>query len=145
MNKALFDQFDSSYTTNDLKNIVLFFYPKDNTPGCTKEMVAFNEHKDAFEKLGFKVIGISKDSMSSHKSVTDKFSLSISLISDENKEWISFFDVYKEKKNYGKTYMGVVRTTLLFDEKGDTVKRWNNVKVEGHVETVLEFIKERVS
>lgn len=122
------------------KKVVLFFYPKDNTPGCTKEAVGFSDKKAEFDAANVELIGVSKDSVKSHQNFINKFDLKVTLLSDPDIKLISHFDVWKEKKNYGKTYMGIVRTTIILDEDGAVVKRWDNVKVNGHVDSVLEFV-----
>jgi thioredoxin-dependent peroxiredoxin len=124
------------------KKIVLFFYPKDNTSGCTKEAKEFSDKKDIFEALNVAVYGISKDSVTSHQTFIKKQNLSVNLLSDPDMKLIQAFDVWKEKKNYGKTYMGIVRTTILLDEDTHVIKRWDNVRVNGHVDAVLNIIKE---
>lgn len=122
------------------KKVVLFFYPKDNTPGCTKEAVGFSEKKAAFDKANTVLIGVSKDSVKSHQNFIKKYNLEVLLLSDPDRVLISKFDVWKEKKNYGKTYMGIVRTTVILDEEGTVINRWDNVKVNGHVEEVLAYV-----
>jgi len=125
------------------KRTVLFFYPKDDTPGCTKEAIEFSQAKPEFDALGVQVFGISKDSVESHNAFTKKHNLSIPLLSDENKASLEAFNVWREKKNYGKTYMGVVRTTIILDENGNIEKRWDNVSVDGHVQAVLNYLKKK--
>jgi thioredoxin-dependent peroxiredoxin len=128
----------------DLKGmkVVLYFYPKDNTSGCTKEACAFNDHLKVLEKKGAIVIGVSADSVASHKKFADKYSLIFPLLSDEKKEMIKKYGVWKEKSMYGKKYMGIERTTFVIDEKGVISHIFPKVKVEGHVEEVLEALKE---
>lgn len=130
-------------TLADLKpaNVVLFFYPKDNTPGCTKEAIGFSEMLPEFEKLNTKVIGISKDSVKKHDNFVKKQNLTVPLLSDEDSNICEQFDVWKEKSMYGKTYMGIERSTFLIDGTGQVVQEWRNVKVPGHVEEVLEVVK----
>jgi peroxiredoxin Q/BCP len=118
-------------------SVVLFFYPRDNTSGCTKEAQAFTAHKDAFEKLNVKIIGISKDSVKSHDKFVEKQGLGIPLLSDEKGDICEQFDVWKEKSMYGKTYFGIERSTFLIDGSGQVVQEWRKVKVAGHVEAVL--------
>jgi len=127
----------------DLKGmkVVLYFYPKDNTSGCTKEACAFNDHLKVLEKKGAIVIGVSADSVASHKKFADKYSLIFPLLSDEKKEMIKKYGVWKEKSMYGKKYMGIERTTFVIDEKGVISHIFPKVKVEGHVEEVLEALK----
>lgn len=134
---------DTSFSLEKLKGsrTVLFFYPKDDTPGCTREAIAFSEAKNEFDALGVAVFGVSKDSVASHQAFIKKYNLNVSLLSDEEKHSLEAFDVWKEKKNYGKTYMGVVRTTVVLDVEGNVEKRWNNVSVDGHVQAVLDYLK----
>ena len=121
------------------KTIILYFYPKDNTPGCTTEAIEFNNN---IEKLSTKeviVIGVSKDSVKSHSNFCKKYNLSFDLISDENLELIESYNVWQEKKNYGKTYMGIVRSTFII-ENNIIKEAFYNVKVKGHVERVLNHL-----
>ena len=125
----------------DGRALVLFFYPKDDTSGCTKEAVAFSEHKAEFDALGVDVIGMSPDSPAKHDKFIAKHGLTVTLASDEEKEVLEAFGVWKEKSMYGKTYMGVERSTFLIDREGRIVRAWRKVKVPGHVEEVLEAAK----
>ena len=130
----------------DLKNfrpnpIVLFFYPRDNTTGCTREAKDFTENLNQFDNTDVSVIGISKDSVESHKKFINKQNLAISLLSDENGKVCEDFGVWKEKSMYGKTYMGIERSTFIIDGEGLIVKEWRKVKVAGHVNEVLKEIK----
>lgn len=122
-------------------NVVLFFYPKDNTPGCTKEAIGFSELMSEFETANTKVIGISKDSVSAHDKFITKQNLAMPLLSDENSDICEQFQVWKEKSMYGKTFMGIERSTFLIDGTGQVVREWRKVKVPGHVEEVLEAVK----
>lgn len=124
------------------KKVILYFYPKDMTPGCTLEAIEFNEHKDDFEKLNAVVIGVSKDSILSHEKFKDKNELKIDLASDMELEIIKAFGVWQEKNMYGKKTMGVVRTTFIIDENGIIQKIYPKVRVKGHVDKVLEDLKE---
>ena len=110
------------------RKVVLYFYPKDNTAGCTKQACSFGELYPQFQEKGAVVIGISKDSVASHKKFEEKHGLPFTLLSDPEKEVIQAYDVWKEKKNYGKISMGVVRTTYLIDENGVIVKAFDKVK-----------------
>ncbi len=110
------------------KKVILYFYPKDNTAGCTKQACGFGELYPQFLEKGAVVIGVSKDSVASHKKFEEKYGLPFTLLSDTEKEVIRAYDVWKEKKNYGKVSMGVVRTTYLIDEKGVIVKAYDKVK-----------------
>ncbi|OMH40939.1 thioredoxin-dependent thiol peroxidase [Desulfurobacterium indicum] len=123
------------------KWIVLYFYPKDNTPGCTKEAEDFTEKLKEFEKLNAVVIGVSPDSVESHKKFKEKKNLKVTLLSDPEKEIIKAYDAWKLKKRFGKEYYGVVRTTYLIDPEGKVAHVWKNVRVKGHVDKVLETLK----
>ena len=119
------------------QSVVLFFYPKDDTPGCTKEAIAFSEKLSEFEAHNTIVLGISKDSVESHKKFSEKYSLKVQLLSDPDLTVMKSYGVWREKKNYGKSYMGVVRTTFLIKPDGLIEKIWNNVRVNGHSEKVF--------
>ena len=130
----------------DLKNfrpntIVLFFYPRDNTSGCTKEAKDFSENLKLFDGINVNVFGISKDSVESHEKFIKKQNLAIMLLSDKNGNVCEDFGVWKEKSMYGKTYMGIERSTFIIDGNGLIVKEWRKVKVAGHVNEILEEIK----
>ncbi|THF52214.1 thioredoxin-dependent thiol peroxidase [Allorhizobium terrae] len=124
------------------KPVVVYFYPKDNTSGCTVEATAFTALADAFEKANAVVIGISPDSVKSHDKFVAKHNLSIILGSDEEKTTLEAYQVWKEKSMYGKTYMGVERTTYLIDRDGKIAAIWPKVKVPGHAEAVLKAVEE---
>ncbi|MEX0285430.1 MAG: thioredoxin-dependent thiol peroxidase [Paracoccaceae bacterium] len=132
-----------SVTLSDLRGskVVLFFYPRDDTSGCTKEAIGFSEHLAAFEAAGVKVFGVSKDSVKSHDKFVAKHDLTVPLLSDEDGQTCEDYGVWKEKKMYGKTFMGIERTTVLIDGDGNVAERWNKVKVPGHVEAVLEAVE----
>lgn len=121
--------------------VVLFFYPRDDTPGCTKESIGFSQSRSAFEKAGAKVFGISKDSMTSHEKFASKRDLQIPLLSDENGSACEDYGVWKEKSMYGKKFMGIERSTFLIAADGTIARVWNKVKVPGHVEEVLEAVR----
>lgn len=121
---------------------LLYFYPKDDTPGCTMEASDFTRLKWEFENLGIQVIGVSKDSEASHAKFCNKYNLSMQLVSDEDESLHTQFSVIGEKKNYGKVYIGVIRSTFLLDQTGKIIKEWRNVKATGHAEKVLREIKE---
>ena len=121
--------------------VVLFFYPRDNTSGCTKEAVAFSALLPEFEAAGVKVFGISKDSLASHDKFIAKQELTVPLLSDEHSTVCEDFGVWAEKKMYGKTFMGIVRSTVLIDASGKISRTWPKVKVPGHAEEVLEAVK----
>jgi len=119
------------------EHTLLYFYPKDDTPGCTLEAQDFTRLVPEFRGLGIQIIGVSKDSESSHEKFCNKYSLGIQLISDESGELHEQFGVIGEKKNYGKVYIGVIRSTFLLDGTGNIVQEWRNVKATGHAEKVL--------
>jgi peroxiredoxin Q/BCP len=127
---------------NNLKsNLVIYVYPKDNTPGCTKESNDFAKNYEKFKKLKTEILGLSKDSIESHLKFKKKFKFPFDLISDENKVFIKALGAWGEKTLYGKKFMGVKRTTILINKNKKVLKIWNNVKVKDHVKNVLEFIK----
>ncbi|ROU04152.1 thioredoxin-dependent thiol peroxidase [Histidinibacterium lentulum] len=121
--------------------VVLYFYPKDDTPGCTREALGFTEHADAFAEAGAVVLGVSKDSVSKHDRFRDKHGLKVALLSDEHGDVCERYGVWKEKSMYGKTYMGIERATFLIDGDGRIARAWRKVSVPGHVEEVLEAVK----
>lgn len=123
------------------KKVVLYFYPKDDTPGCTKEAVGFTEALAKFKRAGAVVIGASKDTVEKHGKFRDKYELKIPLVSDEDGSLCKDYGVWAKKMNYGKSYMGIERSTFLIDEKGKVAKVWRKVRVPGHVEEVLEAVK----
>ena len=120
------------------KKVILYFYPKDNTPGCTRQACGFSELRPQFEEKGAVILGVSRDSVASHKRFEEKQGLSFTLISDPELKVIQAYDVWKEKKNYGKVSMGVVRTTYLIDEKGMIVKAFDKVKAAENPAQMLE-------
>ena len=122
------------------KKVVLYFYPKDDTPGCTKEASAFRDEFPKFSGLNAVILGVSPDSAESHKKFIAKYKLPFDLLSDENKEVLEKYEVWKEKNNYGKIYMGVERTTYIIDENGMISKIFNHVKVEGHSAAIQEAL-----
>lgn len=119
------------------KKIILYFYPKDNTPGCTKQACGFAERYPQFIEKGAVVLGISKDSVASHKKFEEKYGLPFTLLSDPELKVIQAYDVWKEKMNYGKISMGVVRTTYLIDEEGKIAKAFDKVKAADNPEQML--------
>lgn len=123
------------------KKVVLYFYPKDNTSGCTKEACSFNEYLPHFLGIDAVVLGVSPDSSASHKKFVDKYNLNFTLLSDEEKKVVEAYGVWKEKSMYGRKYMGVERTTFIIDENGKVKYIFPKVKVEGHTEKVLEALK----
>ena len=124
------------------KDLIIYFYPRDLTPGCTTESNEFNDSLKKIKKLGWNVIGVSRDSLKSHQKFIDKYSFKFPLISDENEKICKMFDVIKEKSLYGRKYMGIDRSTFLLNQKLEVLHVWRNVKVKGHVEEVIETIKE---
>lgn len=124
------------------KKVILYFYSKDNTSGCTSEACDFRDNQELFDDADAVVIGVSKDSLESHKKFRDKNNLKFILASDSNLELIQAYDVWKEKNMYGKKAMGVERSTFIIDEEGIVRKIYNKVKVKGHVDQVLKDLKE---
>ena len=118
------------------KKLVLYFYPKDDTPGCTTESCAFRDNLPLFEKLGVAVLGISKDSVASHTKFKTKFNLTFPLLSDEKGTTCEDYGVWTQKSMYGKTYMGIERSTFLIDAHGKITRIWRKVSVDGHVDEV---------
>lgn len=141
---SLPDSFGNKRTLKEFlgKKIILYFYPKDNTPGCTTEACDFRDTFSEYKNLDAVVIGVSPDSVKSHKKFVDEFKLPFILLSDEEKTVIEKYDVWKEKSMYGKKYMGVERTTFLIDAKGIVRKIYEKVKVPGHVEEVYKDLQE---
>ena len=140
---SLPDQDGNAHSLSDYigKKVILYFYPKDNTPGCTKQACGFAERYPQFLEKGAVVLGVSKDSVSSHKNFEQKYALPFPLLSDPEKEVIQAYDVWKEKKNYGKVSMGVVRTTYLIDKNGIIVKAMGNVKAAENPGKMLELVE----
>ena len=124
------------------KYVVLYFYPKDDTPGCTIETNEFNKLLPKFKKLECEVYGISKDSLKSHDKFRDKYKIKFDLLADEELKVLKKYKVWKKKKFMGREFMGVVRTTYLLDKKGQILKIWNNVKAKDHAKEVLETLKQ---
>lgn len=120
------------------KKVILYFYPKDNTPGCTKQACGFAERYPQFQEKGAVVLGVSKDSVKSHKNFETKYELPFTILSDPDRKAIEAYDVWKEKKNYGKVSMGVVRTTYLIDEEGIIIKAMDKVKAADNPQQMLE-------
>jgi len=119
------------------KWVVLYFYPKDNTPGCTKESIGFSEELEKIKELNAEVLGISPDSEKSHTKFADKHNLKVTLLSDPEKEVLKSYNVWQLKKMFGREVYGVVRSTFLINPEGLIEKAWNKVKVKGHVEDVV--------
>lgn len=137
---TLLDQNGEMHSLSDYagKKVILYFYPKDNTPGCTRQACGFSELRPQFEEKGAVILGVSRDSVASHKRFEEKQGLSFTLLSDPELKVIQAYDVWKEKKNYGKVSMGVVRTTYLIDEKGMIVKAFDKVKAAENPAQMLE-------
>ena len=123
------------------KYVVIYFYPKDDTPGCTIETNDFNKLLPKFKKLGCNVYGISKDGLKSHNKFREKYKIKFNLLADEEIKVIKKYKVWGKKKFMGREYMGIIRTTFLIDKKGKIIKIWNNVKVKDHAKEVLETLK----
>lgn len=122
------------------KKAVIYFYPKDNTSGCTREAEAFRHHYESFQKYNTAIVGVSRDSVRSHDNFIKKYDLPFPLISDADETLCNIFGVIQEKSMYGRTYMGIVRSTFLIDEDGKLIVEWRKVKVKGHAEAVLDTV-----
>ena len=122
-------------------NLVLFFYPKDNTPGCTSEAQSFAQHHDAFQKVNTSIFGVSRDSLKSHENFREKLSLPFHLISDQDEQLCTLFDVIRPKKMAGREFLGIERSTFLIDKDGVLQHAWRKVKIKNHVEDVLQAIQ----
>jgi len=134
---------DQTFQLSDYKgkNIVLYFYPKDNTPGCTTEGIQFREMYPQFQQANTEIFGVSRDSIRSHEGFKAKLDMPFQLISDPDETLCTMFDVMKMKNMYGKKVRGIERSTFIIDESGKLVKEWRGVKVPGHIDDVLEFVK----
>ncbi|HZG72268.1 MAG TPA: thioredoxin-dependent thiol peroxidase [Chondromyces sp.] len=126
------------------KNIVLYFYPKDMTPGCTTQACDFRDQQEKFASLNTVILGISKDPVEKHKKFIEKYNLPFLLLSDPEHQACELYGVWKLKKNFGKEYMGIERSTFVINAEGKLVKEWRKVKVKGHVEEALEYIQEHL-
>ena len=124
--------------------LVIYFYPRDNTPGCTSEAKDFTKLYKEFKKLNCEIFGISKDSVESHKKFISKFKIPFELLSDEKIVALKKYGAWGEKSMYGKKFMGIKRTTFLINQKGKIIKIWNNVKVKDHAKEVLSCLKEAI-
>lgn len=133
---------DKAFQLNDYigKNLIIYFYPKDNTPGCTTESIAFRDLHTRFQDANTEVFGISRDSLRSHEGFKAKLALPFELISDPDETLCNLFNVMKMKNMYGKQARGIERSTFVIDGNGKLVKEWRGVKVAGHVDEVLEFV-----
>lgn len=127
------------------KNIVLYFYPKDMTPGCTTEACDFRDQYKSFEEVDAVILGVSPDPIKRHEKFIQKHGLPFLLLADEDHKVAESYEVWKLKKNFGKEYMGIERTTFVINKEGVIAKEWRKVKVQGHVEEALQFIKENLS
>ena len=134
---------EQSFTLKSLKgqNIVLYFYPKDSTPGCTREGLDFNEHLAKFKRQNTIVLGISRDSIRAHENFKSKQKFKFELLSDEDETVCKIFDVIKMKNMYGKQVRGIERSTFLIDKNGKLRQEWRKVKVDGHAQEVLQAVK----
>ncbi len=141
------DQNKNTVSLEDKKGswLVLYFYPKDNTPGCTTEAKDFTDYAEEFKELGAEIIGVSPDSVKSHCKFIDKHELSIQLLSDPEHEIIEAYGAWRLKKFMGKEYMGVVRSTFLISPDSKIAQVWDKVRVKAHVEKVLQELKQQVS
>ena len=129
---------------NKNKFLIIYFYPRDNTPGCTNEAKDFSKLYKEFKKLNCEIIGISKDSIESHKKFISKFKILFQLLSDEKIIVLKKYGSWGEKSMYGKKFMGIIRTTVLINPKGKITKIWSNVKVKDHAKEVLNCLKEAI-
>lgn len=124
------------------KYVVLFFYPRANTPGCTKESIAFSEHLERFVERDCVVFGVSADSLKKQQNFKAKYDMKVDLIADVDELLCNSFEVIKEKNMYGRKFMGIVRSTFILSSKGEVLFEWRKVKVDGHVDEVLQKLKE---
>ncbi|GGD20551.1 thioredoxin-dependent thiol peroxidase [Pontibacillus salipaludis] len=127
------------------KNVVLYFYPKDMTPGCTTEACDFRDHHESFKDLDAVILGVSPDPVDRHQKFIDKHELPFLLLADEEHAVAEEYDVWKLKKNFGKEYMGIERSTFVIDKEGNLVNEWRKVRVKGHVEEALQYIRENLN
>jgi thioredoxin-dependent peroxiredoxin len=127
------------------KNVVLYFYPKDMTPGCTTQACDFRDYHGDFSQLDCVIIGVSPDPIEKHEKFIDKYNLPFLLLFDENTRVSALYEVWKLKKNFGKEYMGIERSTFVIDKEGKIAKEWRKVKVKGHVEEALQYVKENLA
>ena len=141
---SLKNQDDEKISLKDFigQKVVLYFYPKDDTSGCTKEACSFSDELPKFSKVDAIILGVSPDPVKSHKKFSEKYKLKFDLLADEEKKVVEKYGVWKEKSMYGRKYMGVERTTFIIDEKGKIKKIFNKVKVDGHNKEVLEALKD---
>ena len=123
------------------KNLIIYFYPKDSTPGCTNESIDFKDNYDIFQKLNTEIFGISRDSLKSHEKFKAKYSFPFELLSDADEIACNLFDVIKMKNMYGKKVRGIERSTFLINTEGKLVNEWRGVKVNGHIQELIEFLQ----
>ena len=140
---SLLNQDEKKISLKDFigQKVVLYFYPKDDTSGCTKEACSFSDDLPKFSKIDAVILGVSPDSVKSHKKFSEKYKLKFDLLADDEKKVVEKYGVWKEKSMYGRKYMGVERTTFIIDENGKIKKIFNKVKVDGHNKEVLEALK----
>ena len=141
---SLLNQDEKKISLKDFigQKVVLYFYPKDDTSGCTKEACSFSDDLPKFSKIDAVILGVSPDSVKSHKKFSEKYKLKFDLLADDEKKVVEKYGVWKEKSMYGRKYMGVERTTFIIDENGKIKKIFNKVKVDGHNKEVLEALKD---
>tara|TARA_B100001057_G_C22798384_1_gene930585 strand:+ start:1262 stop:1729 length:468 start_codon:yes stop_codon:yes gene_type:complete len=123
------------------KNLIIYFYPKDSTPGCTNESIDFKDNYDIFQKLNTEIFGISRDSLKSHEKFKAKYSFPFELLSDADEIACELFDVIKMKNMYGKKVRGIERSTFLINTEGKLINEWRGVKVNGHIQELIEFLQ----
>ena len=123
------------------KNLIIYFYPKDSTPGCTNESIDFKDNYDIFQKLNTEIFGISRDSLKSHEKFKAKYSFPFELLSDPDEIACDLFDVIKMKNMYGKKVRGIERSTFLINTEGKLINEWRGVKVNGHIQELIEFLQ----
>ena len=138
--EATSEQVISNQTYKD-KNVVIYFYPKDSTPGCTKEGQEFRDNYKKFKKYNTEILGVSRESIKSHENFKSKQNFPFELLSDPDEKVCKAFDVMKMKSMYGRQYMGVDRSTFIVNDQGKIIKEWRSVKVKGHVQEVLETVE----
>ena len=141
---SLPDQYGNTKSLSDYlgKHVLLYFYPKDNTPGCTKEACNFRDRLNELKQHNVQVLGVSKDSVESHKKFAEKFNLNFPLLSDQGKKVIKKYGIWVEKSMFGKKYMGISRDSYLIDPKGKIIKHYHKVKPAKHVDEVINDLKE---
>ncbi|MEK9774182.1 MAG: peroxiredoxin [Candidatus Woesearchaeota archaeon] len=139
-----YDSTSGKININEIERLLLYFYPKDNTPGCTSQAVMYSSNLDYFNKKGIKIIGVSKDNLTSHEKFIEKHDLKIDLISDENLELNKKFDVWKLKKFMGREYMGTDRSTFYL-ENGKIIMQWNSIKLKDHLNELKDFFDKHIS